>query len=70
MTKSNYGESATNKTEALQQENEEAKEIIAELEAENSHLKELLRECIPAAEHAKDLGLVSMIKSTIGESEE
>lgn len=31
MTKSNYGESATNKTEALQQENEEAKEIIAEL---------------------------------------
>lgn len=41
MIKSNYGENATIKTEALQQENEEAKEIIAELEAENSHLKEL-----------------------------
>lgn len=84
MTKSNYGESATNKTEALQQENEEAKEIIAELEAENSHLKELLRECLPivSAEimtwqirggeesHKRGQDLLTRINTAIGESEE
>lgn len=84
MTKSNYGESATNKTEALQQENEEAKEIIAELEAENSHLKELLRECLPivSAEimtwqirggeesHKRGQDLLTRINAAIGESEE
>lgn len=84
MTKSNYGESATNKTEALQQENEEAKEIIAELEAENSHLKQLLRECLPivSAEimtwqirggeesHKRGQDLLTRINAAIGESEE
>ena len=49
-------------------ENRRLSDLLKNQDKEIEKLRDLLRQCIPAAQFAKDLGLVSMIKDAIGEN--